>query len=38
MQVLSKKLRIFPVRLVDICRIFQGDANRMTGKIGSQPH
>ena len=25
---------MFPVRLVDICRIFQGDANRMTGKIG----
>ena len=34
MQVLSKKLCMFPVRLVDICRIFQGDANRMTGKIG----
>ena len=33
MQVLSKKLCIFQVRLVAICRIFQGDANRMTGKI-----
>ena len=25
---------MFPVRLVDICRIFQGDGNRMTRKIG----
>ena len=25
---------MFPVRLVDICKIFQRDANRMTGKIG----
>ena len=34
MQVLSKNLCLLPVRLVDICRIFQGDENRMTGKIG----
>ena len=34
MQVLSKKLCMFSVRLVDICRIFKGDANSMTGKIG----
>ena len=25
---------MFAVRLVDICRIFQGDANSMAGKIG----
>ena len=25
---------MFSVRLVDICRIFKGDANSMTGKIG----
>ena len=34
MQVLSEKLCIFSVRLFDICRTFQGDANSMTGKIG----
>ena len=34
MQVLSKKLYMFSVRLVDICRTVYGDANSMTGKIG----
>ena len=34
MQVLSKKLCMFSVRLVDICRIVSGESNSMTGKIG----